>query len=75
VQVDVDGQLTLHETTATLVLPVAQQSLHNARHHAQPRNVRVRHARTNTPADHALVDDGQCLEVAAEFEPAISVSR
>jgi two-component system, NarL family, sensor kinase len=66
VEVDVDEHLALDETTATLVFRVARESLHNARKHAQPRNVDVRLARANNRIVLTVVDDGQGFEPSAE---------
>ena len=65
VDVEVEEHLALDETTATLVFRVARESLHNAKKHAQPRNVEVRLARSNTRTVLTVVDDGQGFDPAA----------
>jgi two-component system, NarL family, sensor kinase len=66
VDVDVNEHLALDETTATLVFRVARETLHNARKHAQPRNVEVRLASLNRRTVLTVVDDGQGFDPTAE---------
>jgi signal transduction histidine kinase len=69
VKVDVDEQLTLDETTATLVYRVARESLHNAEKHAQPRNVDVRLTSGRSRTVLTVMDDGRGFEPAAAPAP------
>ena len=69
VDIDVDDQLALDETTATLVYRVARESLHNAEKHAQAQNVDVRLRRDHSMTVLTITDDGRGFEPAAE--PAI----
>lgn len=69
VKVDVDEQLTLDETTATLVYRVARESLHNAEKHAQPRNVDVRLTSGRSRTVLTVMDDGRGFESAAAPAP------
>ncbi len=62
VQVYVDEDLALDETTATLVYRVARESLHNAEKHAEPRNVVVRLARAASRTLLTVTDDGRGFE-------------
>lgn len=62
VTVEVDEQLTLDETTATLVYRVTRESLHNAEKHAQPQNVDVRLRRASSRTVLTVVDDGRGFE-------------
>ena len=66
VEVDVDEDLALDETTAILIYRVARESLHNAAKHAQPRNVDVRLARASSGTVLTVVDDGRGFEPTAE---------
>lgn len=69
VEIDVDEQLALDETTATLVHRVARESLHNAQKHADPRNVEVRLVRADAQIVLTVVDDGRGFDPKAE--PAV----
>ena len=62
VTVEVDEQLTLDETTATLVYRVTRESMHNAEKHAQPRNVDVRLSRARSRTVLTVIDDGRGFE-------------
>jgi len=62
VKVEVDEQLILDETTATLVYRVARESMHNAEKHAQPRNVDVRLSRARSRTVLTVIDDGRGFE-------------
>ncbi len=64
VEVDVDEDLALDDTTATLVYRVARESLHNAEKHAQPRNVGVRLTRAQSRTVLTVTDDGRGFEPA-----------
>ena len=66
VKVDVDEQLTVDETTATLVYRVARESLHNAEKHAQARNVDVRLTSDRSLTVLTVVDDGR------GFDPSVA---
>ena len=69
VKVDVDEQLTLDATTATLVYRVARESMHNAEKHAQPRNVDVRLTSDRSRTVLTVVDDGRGFEPSAAPAP------
>ena len=62
VKVEVDEQLILDETTATLVYRVARESMHNAEKHAQPRNVDVRLSQASSRTVLTVIDDGRGFE-------------
>jgi two-component system NarL family sensor kinase len=65
-EIDVDEQLALDETTATLVYRVARESVHNAQKHAEPQNVEVRLAREDGRVVFTVVDDGRGFDPSAE---------
>ncbi|MEP7017977.1 MAG: ATP-binding protein [Actinomycetota bacterium] len=69
VTVDVDEQLTLDLTSATLVYRVARESLHNAEKHAQPRNVDVRLTSDRLRTVLTVVDDGRGFDPSAAPAP------
>ena len=69
VKVDVDEQLTLDETTATLVYRVARESLHNAEKHAQSRNVDVRLTRARSRTVLTVIDDGRGFDTRVAPAP------
>lgn len=66
VKVDVDEQLTVDETTATLVYRVARESLHNAEKHAQAHNVDLRLTSDRSLTVLTVVDDGR------GFDPSVA---
>ena len=66
VEIDVDEELVLDETTATLVFRVARESLHNAQKHARPHNVEMRLSRVDACAVLTVVDDGRGFDATAE---------
>jgi signal transduction histidine kinase len=66
VQVDVEQDLVLDETAATLVLRVARECLHNAKKHARAHNVQVRLVRADRRIVLTVVDDGRGFDPAAE---------
>jgi signal transduction histidine kinase len=66
VEVNVDEQLELDETTVTLVYRVARESLHNAQKHAQPRNVELSLVSTDSGIVLTVVDDGRGFDPAAK---------
>jgi two-component system NarL family sensor kinase len=68
-EIDVDEQLALDETTATLVYRVARESVQNALKHAEPRNVEVRLTRQGGRVLLTVVDDGRGFDTTAE--PAV----
>lgn len=65
VEIDMDEELALDETTATLVFRVARESLHNAQKHAGPRNVELRLSRVDACAVLTVVDDGRGFDATA----------
>jgi two-component system NarL family sensor kinase len=69
VDIDVDEDLRLNDTTATLIYRVARESMHNAAKHAQPHNVDVRLARALGHTVLTVVDDGRGFEPTAEPAP------
>lgn len=66
VEIQVDEQLALDETTASLVYRVARESMQNAHKHAQPRNVELRLTNADGRTVLTVVDDGRGFEPAAE---------
>jgi len=66
VEIDVDEQLALDETTATLVYRVARESLHNAQKHAEPQHVEMRLTSVGARIVLTVVDDGRGFDPAAE---------
>jgi two-component system, NarL family, sensor kinase len=69
VDVDVDDDLGLNDTTATLIYRVARESMHNAAKHGQPSKVDVRIARGDTHTVLTVVDDGRGFESTVEPAP------
>lgn len=65
VEIDVDEELVLSDTTATLIYRVARESLHNAQKHAQPQNIEVRLASVGAHVVLTIVDDGRGFDPAA----------
>jgi two-component system, NarL family, sensor kinase len=69
VDITVDEQLAVDETTATLVYRVARESVNNALKHAAPQHVEVRLARQDGRVMLTVVDDGRGFDTTAE--PAV----
>ena len=69
VGVDVDDDLGLDDTTATLIYRVAREIMHNAAKHGQPGNIDVRLARRDAHTVLTVVDDGRGFESTAEPGP------
>lgn len=65
VEIDVDEELVLSDTTATLIYRVARESLHNAQKHAQPQNIEVWLASVGAHVVLTIVDDGRGFDPAA----------
>jgi signal transduction histidine kinase len=69
VDINLDEQLAVGETTATLVYRVARESVQNALKHAAAQNVEVRLARQDGCVLLTVVDDGRGFDTSAE--PAV----
>jgi two-component system, NarL family, sensor kinase len=69
VEINIDEQLTVDETTATLIYRVARESVHNAQKHAEAQNVELRLAREDGCLVLTVVDDGRGFDPSAE--PAV----
>jgi len=66
VAIDVQENLPMDETTATLVYRVARECLLNAEKHAKPQNVEVRLAGSGAHTVLTIVDDGLGFDPTAE---------